>query len=118
MRRRPFTVISALSLLLCIAAAALWVRSGWRDDWLLVRAGPWRLSLGSDKGSVGASLRTSRLTERPFHYRARPHPREWHLLRFNAEVGGGALVAFPHWLACLLLAVPPVRALRRRDSAP
>ena len=32
MMRRVFTIFSALSLLLCIAATAFWVRSYWRKD--------------------------------------------------------------------------------------
>ena len=32
MFRRVFTVLSGLSLLLCVAACALWVRSYWRGD--------------------------------------------------------------------------------------
>ena len=32
MLRRLFTVLSALSLLLCVAVVALWVRSYWRSD--------------------------------------------------------------------------------------
>ena len=32
MRRRLFTILSALSLLLCVAVVALWVRSYWRHD--------------------------------------------------------------------------------------
>src|SRR5437868_2570822 len=34
MRRRVFTISSALSLLLCVATVALWVRSYLRTDWL------------------------------------------------------------------------------------
>ena len=32
MRRRHFTLISALSLALCVAASAMWCRSHWRQD--------------------------------------------------------------------------------------
>jgi hypothetical protein len=68
---------------------------------------------------IGTSLGTSQLTERPLYFRARAHPPQWHWLVFNAEAHGRvALVALPHWLACLLLAVPPLRALCRRGSAP
>jgi hypothetical protein len=34
MRRRLFNLLTALSLLLCVAAVALWVRSYWRCDWI------------------------------------------------------------------------------------
>ena len=34
MLRRLFTVLSALSLLLCVAAAVLWVRSRYIEDWV------------------------------------------------------------------------------------
>ena len=32
MKRKLFTLLSALSLLLCLTAAALWVRSYWTGD--------------------------------------------------------------------------------------
>jgi hypothetical protein len=37
MRRKLFTFFSALSLLLCLAACGLWVRSYWRADYIRVR---------------------------------------------------------------------------------
>ena len=40
MKRHLFNVAVAISLLLCIATAALWVRSYWRGDhWSVARAG-------------------------------------------------------------------------------
>src|ERR1051326_8712062 len=38
MRRRAFNVLSAISLLMCLATAGLWVRSYWRCDWLTYSA--------------------------------------------------------------------------------
>jgi hypothetical protein len=35
--RQLFTVCSALSLLLCVGMATLWLRSAWRDDAIVVR---------------------------------------------------------------------------------
>src|SRR5688572_15039431 len=34
MRRQLSNVLAALSLVLCVAVVALWVRSYWRADWL------------------------------------------------------------------------------------
>jgi predicted RNA-binding Zn-ribbon protein involved in translation (DUF1610 family) len=39
MIRRLFTILSALSLLLCVATCVLWVRSYWHRDWLGWRGG-------------------------------------------------------------------------------
>jgi hypothetical protein len=36
MRRRLFTLLSALSLLLCVAATAVWVRSYWKTDIVII----------------------------------------------------------------------------------
>jgi hypothetical protein len=119
MPRRRFTIISALSLLLCLSMAALWVRSGWREDWVLMRTGRWRIDVGSDRGTVGAVWRTSSESKPPVTYQARRHAAEWRLSGFNAEADGqGGLIAFPHWLACLLLAAPAMLALRKRSTVP
>lgn len=44
MKRRLFTILSALSLLLCVGVVVLWVRSYWREDRISVAygAGPYR----------------------------------------------------------------------------
>jgi hypothetical protein len=34
MRRRLLNFLTALSLLVCVAAVALWVRSYWASDWI------------------------------------------------------------------------------------
>src|SRR4051812_48480103 len=33
-RSRLFTILAAISMLLCVATVALWARSYWREDWL------------------------------------------------------------------------------------
>lgn len=61
MKRRLLTIFSALSLMLCVATAALWVRSYWVMDF--VQLGRWTLKdseavlrnlyLSSDRGTCG-----------------------------------------------------------------
>jgi hypothetical protein len=60
MKRRLFTILSVLSLLVCIAVAVLWIRSYWTADYLVYA---WRSSddryeysmrLGSSCGGLGA----------------------------------------------------------------
>jgi hypothetical protein len=50
MRRRLFTALSVLSLVLCMAMVALWVRSYWVADVLIGRDGNWSSDIGSTRG--------------------------------------------------------------------
>src|SRR5215216_5132291 len=101
MLRRVLTVRTALPLLLCLAMAALWVRSAWREDWVVIRAGQWRLIIGSDQGVTGAALRTSRLAESTLSYQVRRHRRKVYWFRFIVDADDrGVLIALPHWVAC------------------
>jgi hypothetical protein len=52
MRRKLFTLVSALSAVLCLVAAVLWVRSYWvNDNWVRDEPG-WRMGVGSARGQV------------------------------------------------------------------
>jgi hypothetical protein len=53
MRRRLFTVCSVLSLLLCAAVCALWVRSYWRGESLALERPGLSVTVGSWRGSIG-----------------------------------------------------------------
>ncbi len=53
MRRWCFNILAALSLLLLVATAALWVRSYWVSDRLVRQSGTWAsLSLCGNRGSL------------------------------------------------------------------
>jgi hypothetical protein len=54
MKRRLFNAAALVSLLLCAALAALWVRSYWRADARTFTAGGGRLEVTSVAGSVCA----------------------------------------------------------------
>lgn len=51
-RRRVFTILAALSLLLCISLVALWIRSYWVHDTLALRtlSGDWMRAPEEDRG--------------------------------------------------------------------
>jgi hypothetical protein len=50
MRRRLLNLLTALSLLLCVAAVALWVRGHWVGDGIVVSSGRYHHSLDSSLG--------------------------------------------------------------------
>ena len=52
MKRRLFLILSALSLLLCVAVAALWLRSHWYSDVLTVWTGKGSIAVGSTYGDL------------------------------------------------------------------
>ena len=49
MKRRLFNILAALSLVLCLATAGLWVRSYWNENWYF---GPQRSSHSGWDGGV------------------------------------------------------------------
>ena len=146
-RRRLFTLLSALSLLLCIAVCVLWVRSYRTVDMLHVRTAG-RISHVSPYGGslwLGTWLRRdhdpSSLTTgyRPFPaagndviwegYRQRPHARllGFHYLAEHAELPSYRLLIVPGWFALTLTAAAPAfwlygrlrsRARSRRGFCP
>jgi hypothetical protein len=50
--RRLFTILAALSLMLCIATAVIWVRSAWRNDMICRWTPRWGSSVTSSWGRV------------------------------------------------------------------
>ena len=62
MKRRVFTLLSGLSLVLCAGACVLWVRSYWVADEWMGRSGSWSSGTGSTRGvlfrySIGPTLK-------------------------------------------------------------
>ena len=55
MKRRLLTILSTLSLLLCVTVVALWVRSYWRWDSLASRGEQHLYTLDSGSGHVGVA---------------------------------------------------------------
>jgi hypothetical protein len=52
MMRRLFTLLSALSLLLCVGACVMWVRSYWVADEWVGQSGNWSFQAGSTRGAL------------------------------------------------------------------
>ena len=122
-KRRLFNLAAVVSLLLCVATLALWVRSYWRRDSVLVslQGATETYVLESQKGIVLA-LALSRSTL--------DGPAKW---SFTSMPAGGATelksfysfgyqglspsslsgrIWFPHWFFALLLAILPALHLR------
>ena len=76
MRRRPFNIASAVSLLLCVAMIALWIRSYWRADEITRRCADYPYST-DDIGETQPVYknivveRTVRLDRGSFQFRVR-----------------------------------------------
>jgi hypothetical protein len=136
-RRRLFTVCSAVSLLLCVATVVLWVRSYWVGE-AMYREGPsYRLAVLSSKGQCSAFRTTypasaangparwrysnrgmwAEVTRRPGWYRADPAVRCYGPVAgfglFDKPAGptsvgaGTREVFFPYWFLVLLTAAGP-----------
>jgi hypothetical protein len=56
MRRRLFTLMSVLSLVLCVVTSALWVRSYWQFDAVGTHVGNRTASLVSYRGRIGLNV--------------------------------------------------------------
>ena len=52
MKRRLLNLLTALSLLLCVAVCVLWVRSYWRNDVTSYEPNPWELWSASSRPSA------------------------------------------------------------------
>jgi hypothetical protein len=122
MARRLFTVLSALSLLLCVAVAVLWVRSYLRSDELVWTAeqvrdgvvlatrdtrlrssrGWWSHSEFVDRDEWRDGPLTDRIERRSFEWRRTPRSLD---VQFSATRFGGELPV-PYWLICLVLLLP------------
>jgi hypothetical protein len=141
MLRRLLTVLSALSLLLCAAAVALWVRSYFRGDSVGFAGGPPPPAVSSEwfvrsnygvlyfarNSAYGSALG---FDERPLRWRSSPpsrvfsHPvvpgRPFSFVLGPFSLGGRigpayshAAFTVPHWFPALLGAVAPLVWLRR-----
>ena len=144
-RRRLFNLLTLLSLVICVAAVTLWVRSyRWMDQLRWWSPPDTVLAACSDHGRVALALavglrhskwgceREARdVAGQPGVWERDAHSANYHVgvLGFgyaNADrVEGIAerlrLVTLPHWFLCLALAALPVvrlaRTLRRRRHA-
>jgi hypothetical protein len=113
--RRLFTIASAISLLLCLATAALWVRSYFRADILIGRSNHGTLIFQSEEL---ASFRGRILLWRGYA----PGPEQSHDWNYSVsnpyELGGDGPfdcfntngivgILFPHWSLATLFALLP-----------
>jgi hypothetical protein len=64
-RRRLFVFCSCLSLVFCLAAAALWVRSYWRAEWVKFVHPPWQFSVASYPGRISFGVYHEVVPPRP-----------------------------------------------------
>jgi len=77
MRRRIFSGMSLLSLLLCVATVVMWIRSGRRFDWIQHENASWHCEAMSQRGSLIVSAfrggdRAAALRERDELIRIKP----------------------------------------------
>jgi hypothetical protein len=112
MLRRLFTVLSALSLLLCVATAVLWVRSYQVGDSVFLSGGERIVIVSSASGRLSISLYTvpgrkarratwdTRRASRDFR------ARDLHPLPFFRRTGGRWPLVIP-WVLPFLLSAPP-----------
>ena len=112
MRRRPFTVLAMLSLVLCVAMLALWVRSYFARD----AFGIWFTGPSAPRGRVAGLISTdgsvsiaSVIEGRPPYgviWSTKPRDRIAGELGFGwKHVGAGEwILSVPHWLVILLAA--------------
>jgi hypothetical protein len=131
MTRRLLNVLTALSLLLCMAAVVLWVQSCW--DPLLLRRTLSRgssMAVGSEAGGVNVTWRDWWISTGPSPYRwvrmgrTSPARFRWRTLGFGVEwwqqvQRSGSLrasrsVTLPYWfLAAATAAIPGARLSHR-----
>jgi hypothetical protein len=121
--RRPLTLAAAAgaSLLVCVATAALWVRSYYVGDAVNLydgRGRVWRLM--SWKAGIDFFILPARQTRR-FEYVTRPMdaPGGGRALHFRLSPGVVTVIVVPHWVLCLAFAgagVLLLRVARRRDQ--
>ena len=130
-RRRIFTALSVLSLLLCLATIALWVRSYWRSDVVSYVVDPnrWYAAM-SLRGHIGLCCGQDSPVERGFMYAASDGTNNLTLLQWSRTVatrsrsgwflGVGIVsgpsqfwgIGVPHWFLALLFAILPAVHLR------
>jgi hypothetical protein len=131
MKRRVFSVLAGVSMLLCVAVVVLWVRSYERRDELLIflpQTGTSEiLSIRSYAGDIDFELNrlpgcgfgfTWQLISEPISSAERStFGKQWHWI---FRLGGlDSRILFPAWLpGALLLVIPTRRALARRKTRP
>jgi hypothetical protein len=127
MRRRLLNLLTVLSVLVCVAAVALWVRSYWRYDLGSVAIGYEEVGYHSLRGHL-MGFWSSHIGQRPESGRNtfRCTPGEWRwgsLLEFHGDWWAvydqpphvtRISVSFPHWTLAAVAAVPPAAAVIRR----
>jgi hypothetical protein len=125
MTRHLLNLLTLLSLVLCVAVVALWVRSYWAQDTLMVMRGARLTNVGSVGGSFFISLHASPF---PLPRRVIVHASDpgmtrgdfaQNLIGFMAaeDVPEGTLgfVMFPQWtVVAACVAMPGTRLARRR----
>lgn len=132
MLRRLFTLMSAASLVLCVATSVLWVRSYWLSDQYVVHPSTSRqFQVESRYGTIW--LRTGSLTYSPTPIAFGYHGPSGYVcvpvedndravgtagLGFlyrseTASYGTFRAAAVPHWFACAMLAVASAPAVWR-----
>ena len=122
MTRRVLNLLTALSMLLCVAVAALWAFSFFYYDAVGFWPSPARpraYGVVSDHGtfcfiSVPEGGDGGRWAAR--HVRSRMREIDSGRAGFTFKRRGGELIiGVPHWLLCLALATPAAVALTRRN---
>ena len=127
MKHRPFTILAAFALLLCVAVCVLWVRSYWRTDTIRFHsAGGTFYVAGSSEGVLVAGWADAGLAPRAPRWTHSSHAAgtRWRPSRYDARLGF-ALYArddehnllVPHAAVAAVSGVfvaPAVLAFRRR----
>ena len=124
MRRRLFSILSAVSLLVCLATAALWVHSQFASYWVGVRVGKLSLIGTNFRSYGGVDVRrlnshwTSTGELRRFDFESYPAEARsnplWFLPRYHHRTFAGQLereiwdVRIPYWMILLASSVMPV----------
>src|SRR5262245_56665305 len=122
-RRRFLTCLTILSLLLCLAMIALWVRGNWRADTLGYSSSRQAFGLASEYHTVAAFWNSDYPNPTGFHflfsYHVSPRPELWEGFgwKFLTEPDPVRTKQFrvvfaPHWFFALLFALLPAWWLR------
>jgi hypothetical protein len=131
MRRHLFTILSAVSLLLCVMTAVLWVRSYWVADKIQINRPAWRevatykgrLYLAGSPNSTYSfpMFATDAVTASSRSYDVPDH--DLLLLRWGGRGSDGSWARFtrgysfigvPLWVVVILTAIFPVVGMRQR----
>jgi hypothetical protein len=115
MKRRLFNLAAALSLVLCLATAALWVRSYYvSDQFGYTNGGPW-IGMTSERAGISLAYKhyhNHTLPNKGLEYRASPRPSPRQIstfLGFFYWNGSGTGITFwelivPLWFIAVLVA--------------